>query len=61
MAGGGVKGGIVPLNRRDRFHATENRHYVTDVHATIMHQLGLDFAQTGNPGPERAWMWITGM
>ena len=24
------------------FHAVENRHYVTDIHATVMHQLGID-------------------
>ncbi len=24
------------------FHAVENRHYVTDIHATLLHQLGLD-------------------
>ena len=24
------------------FHAIENRHYVTDVHATVLHQMGLD-------------------
>lgn len=22
------------------FHAVENRHYVTDIHATVLHQLG---------------------
>jgi uncharacterized protein (DUF1501 family) len=43
MAGGGLKGGIVH-GKTDEigFHAVENRHYVTDVHATILHQLGLD-------------------
>jgi len=24
------------------FHAVEQRHYVTDSHATVLHQLGLD-------------------
>ena len=43
MAGGGIRGGIAHgATDEIGFHAVENRHYVTDVHATIMHQLGLD-------------------
>lgn len=43
MAGGGVKSGFV-YGATDElgFHAAENRHYVTDLHATVLHQLGLD-------------------
>ena len=41
MAGGGIKGGIVHgATDEIGFHAVENRHYVTDVHATILRQLG---------------------
>ena len=42
MAGGGVKGGIAHgATDEIGFHAVENPHYVTDVHATILHQLGM--------------------
>ena len=43
MAGGGIKGGIAH-GKTDEigFHAVENRHYVTDLHATVLHQLGID-------------------
>ena len=42
MAGGGLKRGIVHGATDDiGFHAVENPHYVTDVHATLLHQLGL--------------------
>ena len=34
------------------FHAVENPHYVTDIHATILHQLGLDSAPARNPRPQ---------
>ncbi len=43
MAGGGIKGGITHgATDEIGFHAVENRHYVTDIHATVLHQLGLD-------------------
>jgi len=43
MAGGGLKGGVVHgATDEIGFHAVENRHYVTDIHATILHQLGFD-------------------
>jgi hypothetical protein len=35
------------------FHAVENRHYVTDIHATIMRQLGLDSRRLEIPGRKR--------
>ena len=43
LAGGGVKGGIQHgVTDELGFHAVEDRHYVTDIHATVLHQLGLD-------------------
>ena len=54
MAGGGVKGGIVHgATDEIGFHAVEHRHYVTDIHATILHQLGLDSRQLEVPGRKR--------
>lgn len=42
MAGGGLKGGVAHgATDEIGFHAVENPHYVTDVHATILKQLGL--------------------
>jgi len=54
LAGGGVKGGVVH-GKTDEigFHAVEERHYVTDVHATILHQLGLDSRKLEIPGRKR--------
>jgi hypothetical protein len=54
MAGGGIKGGIVHGATDELgFHAVENRHYVTDVHATVLHQLGLDSRKLEVPGRKR--------
>ena len=54
MAGGGIKGGVVHgATDEIGFHAVENRHYVTDIHATILHQLGLDSRQLEIPGRKR--------
>ena len=54
MAGGGIKGGIVHgATDEIGFHAVENRHYVTDIHATILHQLGLDSRRLEIPGRKR--------
>jgi len=54
MAGGGIKPGVVH-GRTDEigFHAVENRHYVTDVHATVLHQLGIDPKRLDVPGRKR--------
>ena len=54
LAGGGVRGGTV-VGRTDEigFHAVENRRYVTDVHATILKQLGLDPRRLEVPGRKR--------
>ena len=54
MAGGGIKGGIAHGATDELgFHAVENRHYVTDIHATVLHQLGLDPRRLEVPGRKR--------
>jgi uncharacterized protein (DUF1501 family) len=54
MAGGGVKRGFVHGATDELgFMAVENRHYVTDIHATVMHQLGLDSRRLEIPGRKR--------
>jgi len=54
MAGGGIKGGVAHgATDEIGFHAVENRHYVTDVHATVLHQLGLDPRRLSVPGRKR--------
>ena len=54
MAGGGLKRGVVHgATDEIGFHAVESRHYVTDIHATILHQLGLDSRQLEIPGRKR--------
>jgi hypothetical protein len=54
MAGGGLKRGVVHgATDEIGFHAVEDRHYVTDVHATILHQLGLDSRKLEIPGRKR--------
>ena len=54
MAGGGLKGGVVHgATDEIGFHAVENPHYVTDVHATLLHQLGLHSHRMHVPGHQR--------
>ena len=54
LAGGGVKGGVIHgATDEIGFHAVENRHYVTDLHATVLHQLGLDSRKLEVPGRKR--------
>ena len=54
MAGGGIKGGVVHgATDEIGFHAEEHPHYVTDVHATLMKQLGLDPRRLEVPGHKR--------
>ena len=54
MAGGGIKGGTVHGSTDELgFHAVDSPHYVTDVHATILHQLGLDPHKLEVPGRKR--------
>lgn len=54
MAGGGIRGGIAHGATDELgFHAVENRHYVTDLHATVLNQLGLDNSRLEYPGRKR--------
>ena len=54
MAGGGLKGGVAHgATDEIGFHAVENRHYVTDIHATILRQMGLDSRKLEIPGRKR--------
>jgi hypothetical protein len=54
MAGGGIKGGIAHgATDEIGFHATEDPHYVTDIHATLLHQLGLHSHRLNVPGHKR--------
>lgn len=54
MAGGGIRGGVVHgATDEIGFHAVEDPHYVTDVHATLMHQLGLYSHRMQVPGHKR--------
>jgi hypothetical protein len=54
LTGGGIKGGIVHGSTDEiGFHAAGHRHYVTDIHATILHQLGLDSRKLEVPGRKR--------
>lgn len=54
LAGGGIKGGVAHgATDEIGFHAVEDRHYVTDIHATVLHQLGLDPRRLEVPGRKR--------
>jgi uncharacterized protein (DUF1501 family) len=54
LAGGGIKGGLAHGQTDELgFHAVEDRHYVTDIHATVLHQLGLDPRRLEVPGRKR--------
>lgn len=54
LAGGGIKGGVVHGTTDELgFHAAEHRHYVTDIHATVLHLLGLDAKRLEIPGRKR--------
>ena len=54
LAGGGIKGGIQHGATDELgFHAIEDRHYITDIHATVLHQLGLDSRRLEIPGRKR--------
>lgn len=43
LAGGGIRGGVT-YGKTDEFgmHAIENRTHVHDLHATVLHQMGID-------------------
>ncbi|MEY2429632.1 MAG: hypothetical protein QOJ40_2517 [Verrucomicrobiota bacterium] len=50
LAGGGVKGGIVHgATDEVGYKAVENPHYYSDLHATILRQLGLDYKKMEIP------------
>jgi hypothetical protein len=54
MAGGGIRGGMAHgATDEIGYHAIEDRHYVTDIHATVLHQLGLDPQRLEVPGHKR--------
>ena len=54
MAGAGVKKGHVHGETDELgYHALGDAHYVTDLHATVLHLLGLDNRQLNYPGRKR--------
>ncbi len=54
LAGGGIKGGVVHGATDELgFHAVEDPHYITDIHATVLRQLGLDSHKLEVPGRRR--------
>jgi len=54
LAGGGIKGGVTHgMTDELGFHAVEKRHYVTDIHATVLELLGLDSRRLEIPGRKR--------
>jgi hypothetical protein len=54
LAGGGIKGGVTHGATDELgFHAAQDRHYITDIHATVLHQLGLDPHNLEVPGRKR--------
>ena len=57
MAGGGIRGGVAHGTTDEiGFHTEEHPHYVTDVHATLLHQLGLEAERMEVPGHKRLEM-----
>ena len=42
LAGGGVKGGILRGHRRVGLHGRGDKVHVHDLHATILHLMGID-------------------
>ncbi len=54
LAGGGIKGGVTHGTTDELgFFAAEHPHYITDIHATVLHQLGLDPLAIEVPGRRR--------
>jgi uncharacterized protein (DUF1501 family) len=54
LAGAGIKRGVVHGATDELgFHAVEHPHYVTDIHATVLHVLGLDPHRLDVPGRKR--------
>jgi len=57
LAGGGIKGGVTHgATDEIGFHAEENPHYVTDIHATLLRQLGLESRRLNMAGQQRLEM-----
>jgi hypothetical protein len=57
LAGAGVKGGIQHGATDELgFHAVEEPHYITDIHATVFHLLGLNSHKLEIPGRKRLEM-----
>jgi hypothetical protein len=54
LAGGGIKGGVAHGATDELgYNAVENRHYVTDIHATVLHLMGLNSYRLEVPGRKR--------
>ena len=54
LAGAGIKGGVQHgVTDELGFHAVQDRHYITDIHATTLHLLGLDSHRLEIPGRKR--------
>jgi hypothetical protein len=54
LAGAGIKRGVIHGATDELgFHAVEHPHYVTDIHATVLHLLGLDPHRLDIPGRKR--------
>ncbi len=54
LAGGGIKPGVIHGATDELgFYAIEDPHYVTDIHATVLHQLGLNPSKLDIPGRKR--------
>jgi Protein of unknown function (DUF1501) len=54
FAGAGIRGGTLHGATDELgFHAVEHPHYVTDIHATLLHLMGLDPRRLNVPGRKR--------
>ena len=54
LAGAGIRGGTVHGATDELgFHVVESPHYVTDIHATVLHLLGIDPRSLDVPGHKR--------
>jgi len=54
LAGGGIKGGVTHGATDELgFNAVQHRHYVTDIHATVLQLMGLDSHRLEIPGRKR--------
>jgi uncharacterized protein (DUF1501 family) len=54
FAGAGIKGGTIHGATDELgYHALDDGHYVTDIHATVLHLLGLDPRKLEVPGRKR--------